>query len=491
MYKTLYVLTFLLPSFLLCGRVWEVGPAKQFTLPSQVAPLVADGDTVYFDPGIYQNDACRWTKNNLKLIGLGSGEDRPRMKYSGNIPNGKGIWVFDSPGHSDNIHIAGIIFDGAQVSDNDGGNGAGIRFQANNLTIENCLFKNCQNGILEGHGAVTTSNVIIKDSEFYNNGYSGYEHHIYINASADTLLVQNCFFHHPRGQANSLKTRAQNAFILYNYIDEEDGDGSYEINIAQGGNNVIMGNVIIQGPAGSNHAIVGYDDATNPQENFYFINNTVVNKYSGNNRYFHISPDNGIHVFKVWNNVFASIPSAGNQFITGNVPEVLDTSANYFTGDYHTAGFTDPDQGDFSLTPDAAALIDRGADAGLDANGFELLPRYMYLSASGDLQVRQVSGSGIDIGAYEYLFTSGTRRTTGQLSISPNPSSGRFEITVPASYAGRLAITDMSGRPVAFEQRMAAGDKIRCDMSGIRPGSYIVRLDGDNKTYSGRLIIIP
>src|SRR5205085_8634873 len=116
----------------------------------------------------------------------------------------------------DNPYLENMVFDGAQVSDANGANGAGIRFQANNITVNNCKFMNCQNGILEGNASVNTSNVTIQNSEFQNNGYqlpndpnySGYEHNIYISASADTLLVKHCYFHHPRGQANSLKTRA-------------------------------------------------------------------------------------------------------------------------------------------------------------------------------------------------------------------------------------------------------------------------------------------
>ena len=136
--------------------------------------------------------------------------------------------------------------------------------------------------------------------------YSGYEHHIYINASTDTLIVENCYFHRPRGQANSLKTRAQRSYILYNLIDEEaTGYGSWEINIAQGGLNIIIGNTIIQGSAGANHGIIGYDAATNPLEDFYFVNNTVINQYAGNIKYFNTVPASGINTFKIYNNIFA------------------------------------------------------------------------------------------------------------------------------------------------------------------------------------------
>ncbi len=433
-------LTFLFFSFVIwsCSyaNTWNIGPTRTYTLPSQIKNLVQNGDTIYIDAGTYVNDATKWTKNNLRFIGLGGGAV---LQYTGDIPNGKGIWVFESPGSSDNVYVENIIFDGARVSDNDGANGAGIRYQANNITVKNCKFRNCQNGILEGHGSVSTSNVVILNSEFDNNGYelpndpnySGYEHNIYISASADTLLVMNCYFHHPRGQGNSLKTRAQRSYILYNLIDEEDdGYGSWELNIAQGGLNVIIGNIIIQGPAGANHGIISYDAATNNLEDFYFINNTVINKYGGNTRFFNISPASGINTFKVYNNIFASVPGAGNTMFSGNVPASLDTSKNIWGVNYITYGFTDPSADDYSLTEDAITAIDAGTNAGITNTGYTLTPVSMYQSYSSNLLLRSIVGAAIDIGAYEYGTTTGLNENQGQadLSLYPNPFHSTIDL---------------------------------------------------------------
>lgn len=394
-------------------NIWYVGASRIYTLPSQVKDLVADGDTVYIDGGVYNNDAVKWSTKNLKLIGLGTGGNRTILRYSGDIPNGKGIFVFEIPGACDNAYVENIVFDGAQVSNGNGANGAGIRYQAVNLTVNNCKFVNCQNGILEGHGSVSTSNVIIENSEFENNGYqlpndpnySGYEHHIYISASADTLLVQNCYFHQPRGQGNSIKTRAQRSFLLYNMIDEGSGYGSWEINIAQGGLNIIMGNVIIQGPSGANHGIVGYDAATNSLEDFYFINNTVINRYVGNIRFFNIAPATGINTFKIYNNLFASVNGASNTMFSGNIPAVLDTSHNVLMPDYLAAGFTDPLTHDYTLTTSATAAIDMGIDAGQSNTGYPLTPAFAYQSFTTSLLPRTTTGGIIDIGAYELAAT--------------------------------------------------------------------------------------
>lgn len=459
---------------MLQAKVWHVGPNRDYTRPSQVASLVDHGDTVYIDPGIYDNDACKWNKNRLKLIGIVGDNGRPVLRYDGYLPNDKGIWVFDNPGSSDDVYIANLIFDGARVPDNKGKNGAGIRFQANNMTVENCLFRNCQTGILEGHAAVKTSNVIIRGCEFFDNGYSGYEHHVYINASTDTLIIENCYLHHPRNEGNSIKTRAQNAYILYNYIDEEDGNGSYEINIAQGGNNIIMGNVIVQGTSGGNHAIVGYDEALNVQEDFYFVNNTVINRFPGHCRYFNIAPATGIETFKVYNNVFASVPTATYAFISGNIPAVLDSAANFFTTDYLQVGFVDPDNGGYNIGSAAFDLINRGVAAGTDKHGFPLMPDYMYQALSKPLLPRSIHGQAIDLGAYEYATTERTATVLRSATVIPNPSNGAFEIRWNSAIKDGPAIYNTAGVKVDATVSISPDGVMKIRLAYAVPGIYHV-----------------
>ncbi|MBK9983916.1 MAG: T9SS type A sorting domain-containing protein [Saprospiraceae bacterium] len=482
------------------SNTWNIGPTRTYTLPSQVKNLVQNGDTIYLDESTYVNDATKWTKNNLSFIGLGSGAV---LQYTGDIPNGKGIWVFESPGSSDDAYIENIIFDGAQVSDNDGGNGAGIRFQAKNLTINHCKFMNCQNGILEGHGSVTTSNVSIRNCEFQNNGYqlqddpqySGYEHNIYISASTEVLFVVNCYFHHPRGQGNSLKTRAQQSYILYNLIDEEDsGYGSWELNIAQGGLNVIMGNVIIQGTSGANHGIISYDAAINVLEDFYFVNNTVINKYGGNARFFNISPASGINTFKLYNNIFASVPGASNTLFSGNIPTILDTSHNVWINDFQSAGFTDPDTDDYSLTEDAISMINKGTGAGLTNTNYSLKPVKMYVSFNTVLQPRVIIDGIIDIGAYEFQGTTGLDEidSKSKISIFPNPFTSKIEISITTEghHDVSIYIFDALGQNMfkenifkenMFQENMfSSSRKLEVDLTPYPPGIYFVvcYLDG-------------
>jgi hypothetical protein len=477
------------------ATIWNVGPAQSYTLPSQVSSLVQDGDTMYIDGGIYMNDATKWNKKNLKIIGLGTGSNRTILQYTGDIPNGKGIFVFETPGTCDNAYIENIVFDGAQVSDGNGANGAGIRFQANNLTVNNCKFMNCQNGILEGNGSVTTSNVNILNSEFMNNGYqlpndanySGYEHNIYISASTDTLIVMNCYFHHPRGQANSLKTRAQRSYIIYNLIDEEaSGYGSYELNIAQGGLNVVIGNIIIQGSSGANHGIIGYDAATNSLEDFYFVNNTVINQFAGNNKYFNIAPATGINTFKIYNNIFASVAGASNTMFASNTPVVLDSSNNITANDYLSLGFTDPSVDDYSLTTAATSAINNGTNAGNTNSSYSLTPVYMYQSFDAALLTRTVIGGNIDIGAYEYDGTTGISENLLQPDILmyPNPSFGNINIDLSSRYflPEKIVIREISGKLLKTISNENNEEKISLELN-FPAGIYIIELQGKENSF--------
>ncbi len=500
--KKILFITLVLVTVNSFASVWYIGTSRTYTLPSQVKNLVQDGDTIYIDGGIYANDATKWAKKNLKFIGLGTASNRTILQYTGDISNGKGIFVFETPGTCDNPYFENIVFDGAQVSDANGGNGAGIRFQANNITVNHCKFMNCQNGILEGNSNVTTSNVVITNSEFYNNGYqlqndptySGYEHNIYISASADTLIVMNCYFHHPRGQANSLKTRAQRSFILYNMIDEEaTGYGSWELDIAQGGLNIIMGNIIIQGSAGANHGIIGYDAVTNALEDFYFVNNTVINQFAGNIKYFNIAPASGINTFKIYNNIFATVAGASNTMFTGNIPAVLDSSKNTNPVNYLTFGFTNPSVNDYSLTASAIVAIDKGINAGMTNTSYSLTPVSMYESFDIALLSRAGTGMAIDLGAYEYNGATdiAESKTIRNILIYPNPSNGRFQLQIADTDISKLygiEIYNLQGIMVYAVSVLNLLRTNEIDLSQYPEGMYLVRINDGSEVVDREII---
>lgn len=472
------------------ATTWHVGASQTYTGANQLTNLVGDNDTVLIDGGIYFDDWTKWKKKNLVIIGLGTGTNRTIFRCTDVISNGKGIFVFETAGECDNAYVENIVFDRAQVTDSDGANGAGIRFQAKNLTVKNCKFMNCQNGILEGNSAVTGSTVTIMDSEFENNGYqlpndpthSGYEHHLYINASTSIFTLRNCYLHHPRGQANSIKTRALNNFIEYNLVDEGDtGYGSYELNIAQGGKCIIIGNVFIQGTSGANHSIVGYDAVTNPDQDFYFINNTIINKYVGNVKLFNISPSSGINTFKVYNNIFASVSGASNSYFGTNTPSVLDSMSNVLMTDFNSFGFANPSANNFSLTASAVSAINLGTNPGT-AGSYILTPSLMYNGYPSSLLPRTIYGSAIDIGAFELASQIGfSEIEKNELVLYPNPTSGKISFE-GINDVNSIEIYSNDGRIV--NQINGFTSEIFIEKEGL----YYIRIVQDNQEVSiGRI----
>ncbi|MEI7802656.1 MAG: right-handed parallel beta-helix repeat-containing protein, partial [Bacteroidota bacterium] len=250
--STLIVLIAL--TFSCSAMTWLVGPTHTYTMPSQVSTLVADGDTVAIDAGVYNSDVAKWTANNLLLKGVGG---MAHLKANGTSYGGKAIWVIAG----NNTTVDSIEFSLCTCVDQ---NGAGIRQEGINLTVRHCYFHDNENGILAGDNA--TSDIIVEYTEFYNNGFGdGYSHNLYIN-HVNSLTFRYNYSHHAH-IGHELKSRAYNNYILYNRLSNEaTGDASREIDLPNGGLAIIIGNEIEQGPNSQNSNIIGYglEGLTNP-----------------------------------------------------------------------------------------------------------------------------------------------------------------------------------------------------------------------------------
>ena len=101
------------------AKVYQIGPTRTFTAPSTVMGIVADGDTVEIDAGLYSGDVGTWKASNL-IIRCPNGI--AHLDAAGKNASGKAIWVIDG----NNTSIVNIEFSGCSVVDQ---NGAGIRLE--------------------------------------------------------------------------------------------------------------------------------------------------------------------------------------------------------------------------------------------------------------------------------------------------------------------------------------------------------------------------
>jgi hypothetical protein len=356
------------------ARVIRVGPGRQFTHPSQVTGLVS-GDVVEIDAGVYNGPDSTWTTNNLTLRGVGG---RAHLVAPTSISNDKAIWVTQGT----NMAVENIEFSGAAVPDK---NGAGIRADGRDLVICGSYFHHNENGVLGGVG-----NVLIEYSEFAHNGgcESGFgcSHNMYMSPARFTLRYS--YSHHAH-VGHTLKSRAQENYILYNRImDEADGDSSYTIDLPNGGLSYIVGNLLQQGPFTDNSSIVAYgaEGLTHPNNTLYVVNNTIVNDRTQGGTFVQIS---GGATATLQNNLFVG---NGTLVSGGTVTQVTNRSTS--TPNFVNAGA-------FDYRPTATTPgIDQGTAPGL-GGAFDLTPVYQYVHPTN--RETRPTRNAIDIGAYEFI----------------------------------------------------------------------------------------
>jgi hypothetical protein len=477
--------------------VWQVGPARTYTVPSAVAGLVNDGDTVQIDAGTY-TDCANWSNNNLLLQGVGNGYAHCQNAVCGY----KGIWNIDAG--ANNITIENMEFSGASISGGEGGNGAGLRAQGGSFTVRNCYFHNNQDGILCNPTAGNDSaDVLIEYSVFAYNGCAnndssgcnpGYEHNMYIGSGYRSFTIMYSYTH---GAINghNIKTRANNNYILYNSImDLADGTSSYDIDIAQGGPAIIMGNLIEGGPNKVNNSIICYNEgSTNaPPENLYLINNTIVNDQAGG--YFLYMPLSTNDTLTLINNIIAG---PGSLFNGSPGFTVIDSSHNLLDSNIAAAGLVDAANYNYNLT-DSSPAINAGINPGAvydisPITPFSLTPIAQYVD-SAKMEPRSISGGIIDIGAYEYPLPSGIVNFNSgnlQLQVLQNPSANQilFRLTEPMVDGQiALAVYDVTGR-VVFAQPSISGNQWILYTSAIEPGVYIAKTQAGSAVCSNKFII--
>lgn len=250
------------------ARVLSVGDGQRFRSIREAAAAARDGDIVEIEAGTYAGDVAVWTQQRLTIRGVNG---RPLLLATGASAEGKGIWVL----RNGDFEIENISFSGARVSDR---NGAGIRFERGRLVVRRCSFEDNENGILTGNDG--ESELVVEECEFVANGADdGYSHNLYAGVIG-ALSVRGSYFSRARA-GHLIKSRARRCEIAYSRLtDERSGNASYELELANGGIGVVVGNLIQQGPGTENNVMISYGaEGYRWSENrLYLVHNTLVNE---------------------------------------------------------------------------------------------------------------------------------------------------------------------------------------------------------------------
>ncbi len=210
------------------------------------------------------------------------------------------------------------------------------------------------------------------------------------NVRSFTLLGS---YTHDAVVGHDVKSRADTNFILYNRIQDSDtGTASYDIDLPNGGANFIIGNVIRKGPRAENGTVVtsGEEGATNPVQEFYMVNNTVVNDRGAGT---FVRVVGNVAVVELANNLFAGQFATRSTVLSGNAGQMI---TNLVAVD---PGFVKAGKFNYHLTANSPA-VDAGTSPGVTGDGVDLTPYEEYVNQAR-LRGRRLRGA-IDIGAYEY-----------------------------------------------------------------------------------------
>lgn len=253
---------------------------QQFTTLTAAVAAARPGDTIQVQADTHVNDFPGYV-NGLTIEGVGG---IANFVATHQPPNGKAI--IDEGG---NTTLKNLSFSGVTVPD---GNGAGVRYENGNLVIENSTFTGNQDGLLgnvDPNGTITISN-----SEFdANGGGTGNTHNIYIGDIAQFTITDS--YIHGANAGHEIKSRAESNTITDNRILDNNSTSSYSIDLPNGGDATISGNVIEQGPNGANGNIIAYGEeggsstlsgTKHTGTAVSFTNNTVVNDRSGYDQLF-------------------------------------------------------------------------------------------------------------------------------------------------------------------------------------------------------------
>jgi hypothetical protein len=272
------------------GHILAVGPGQQYSTIGAAIAASQNGDTIQVQAGTYTNDFAT-INDNITLQGVGG---MVNMVGTQQIPNGKAILITNG-----DETINNFSFSGAQVAD---ANGAGIRYQAGNLILNNDYFHDNQDGLLSAPNP--TGTITINNSEFAHNGIGdGRTHNLYVG-DIGALTINDSYFHDAI-VGHEIKSRAETTIIENSRIQNgPTGTASYGIDLPNGGNALIENNVIEKGPMAQNPVII-----TSGEEGGVYANtslnvdfNTVLNDLTSSS------------ALAVRNSTSATAEIMGNQF---------------------------------------------------------------------------------------------------------------------------------------------------------------------------------
>ena len=227
-----------------------------------------DGDTIFIAEGVHRTPIVI-RKNDITIRGNG------HVVFEKSAAHGKGFIL----SQGNNLTVENIECRHISVRD---GNGACIRQEGKDLTLNHVYFHNSQEGVLET--ARETGFLKIYDSRFERLGFNGQAHGIYTN-KAEVYIYQSLFVA-AKNEGHAIKVRGRKLYIESSIIASLSSDDSRLIDMSNGGELTIKNSILEQGPKSENGQMIGFgleglvyeNNQVNLANNTIFLDRIGVNK---------------------------------------------------------------------------------------------------------------------------------------------------------------------------------------------------------------------
>jgi len=257
--------------------VLTVGAGEEYETIQAAVAAASNGDTIDVNAGTYEVSDLKISED-LTFVAVGGTVDIVPEPSTTKYNVAKGLFIIGTDTSAPNVTIEGFSFSGAKSTSS---NGAGIRYQSGNLTLDDDSFSNNQDGILAPPFVDGTGTIDVNDCVFDHNGAGdGQSHNIYIGYISTFIMTNSISEDAVVG--HEVKSRAENNIIENNQIiDGPTGTASYSIDLPEAGNDIIQGNTIEKGPDASSPIAIHVGGPMEPYANSNVViqDNTFINNY--------------------------------------------------------------------------------------------------------------------------------------------------------------------------------------------------------------------
>jgi hypothetical protein len=250
------------------AQSWVVGAEGGALTLEDAIKRAKDGDVIELMEGSYRG-ALLIDNRRLTLRGVGN---KPALvQGDGKVVATPALWTIRGGA----VTLQNIEFRGARAQD---GGGAGVRMEGGTLTVLRCRFFDNEHGLLAIND--DKAELVIQGSVFgmAPRVQGGLYHLLNVGRIGKLNITATRFQQGFEGHL--IKSRAREAFIGYNFIhDSVRGGASYEIELANGGQAIVIGNVIGQGADSQNRVIVAYGTEGKlwDKNTLHLAHNTIIN----------------------------------------------------------------------------------------------------------------------------------------------------------------------------------------------------------------------